>query len=227
MNHPYVERSSVDSLWILKNFLNPAVYQQVKHEIRHAPAQWHSNYGNRHVSENGDYPILKELGSRLIAHLNHLMQAELRLMAVRTYVDFSNSYIFPHLDAKLFAVNVQLYMTDLDYPELGTQFCVNPVLNAEAELLDPVAVSANVYDEQDFFTVPFRTNWGYINDNRQRKIHKTLSVPNGTIRESVHFNYGFKDSPQALGLELPWFKNQSWYDEFVTSVNQKYEQPQD
>jgi hypothetical protein len=72
--------------------------------------------------------------------------------------------------------------------------------------------------------VPFRQNWGYINDNRQRKVHKTLPVPLGTVRESVHFNYGLKDDSRELGLELPWAKDQKWYQQHIVKVKEHYEQ---
>jgi len=224
MNQNNVEPVGTNGLWVLKNFLVQSVYDSIKYEIRHVPAHWHNNYGNRHLSEDGNYPVLKELGARLIPHLNHLMQEDLALVTVRTYVDFSGSYFFPHFDGKDFATNVQIYMTDLDYPNLGTQFCTNPAVNSTAETLDNDVIRAHTYDEKDFFTVPFRTNWGYINDNRQRKIHKTLPIPLGAIRESVHFNYKIKSTPEGKGLELPWFNDEKWYDQFVTTVNQQYEQ---
>jgi len=226
MNQDNVEPVGTNGLWVLKNFLVQSIYDSIKHEIRHVPAHWHNNYGNRHLSEDGNYPVLKELGARLIPHLNHLMQEDLALVTVRTYVDFRGSYFFPHFDGKGFAANVQIYMTDLDYPNLGTQFCTNPAVNSTAETLDNDAIRAHAYDEKDFFTVPFRTNWGYINDNRQRKIHKTLPIPPGVIRESVHFNYTIKSIPEQKGLELPWFNDEKWYDQFVTKVNQQYDQPQ-
>ena len=215
--------SPIDGVWVLQDFLTGSAYNAVKHDIRIKPAQWHNNYGGRHLSENGNYPAITNLGARLIPYLNQLLGVDVRLTTVRTYVDFSSSYFYPHLDGKDFAVNVQIYMTDLDYPELGTQFCIDPVINAESELLSSSEIIARTYREEDFFTVPFRQNWGYINDNRQRKIHKTLPVPLGTIRESIHFNYMQKKYPEELGLELPWFKDEKWHNQFVTTVNQQYE----
>ena len=219
--------SPLDGVWVLQDFLTAPAYQAVKHDIRIKPVQWHNNYGGRHLSENGNYPVVTNLGARLIPYLNHLLGVDVRLTTVRAYVDFSGSYFYPHLDSKAFAVNVQIYMTDLDYPELGTQFCINPVMNAESELLSAGEIRARSYREEDFFTVPFRQNWGYINDNRQRKIHKTLPVPLGTIRESIHFNYVqkiYSENPAPLGLELPWFNNEKWYKQFVTTINQHYDQ---
>jgi hypothetical protein len=93
--------------------------------------------------------------------------------------------------------------------------------------LPEVTLLIAAYNEEDFFTVPFKTNWGYINDNRQRKVHKTLTIPPGAIRESVHFNYKIKSTPEGKGLELPWFNDEKWYDQFVTTVNQHYDQTHD
>ena len=223
----HLELSGVDGLWLLKNFLVQSIYDQIKHEIRHVPAQWHNNYGNRHLSENGNYPVLTELAARLIPHLNHLLQEDLMLITVRTYIDLSGSSFFPHLDSKGFVANVQIYMADLDYPELGTQFCTNAEINSKAESLTPDEIGEGPYNKEDFFTVPFRQNWGYINDNRQRKIHKTLPVPLGTIRESVHFNYGLKSHPDEVGLEAQLFNNEQWYNRFIRIVRQQYERHQD
>ena len=225
-NHDFssAAASPIDGIWVLQDFLTGSTYNAVKHDIRFKSAEWHNKYGNRHLSENGDYPVITDLGARLIPYLNQLLNIDVRLITVRTYVDLSGSYFYPHLDGKDFAVNVQIYMTDLDYPELGTQFCADSGINADSELLSPNEIAIRSYREEDFFTVPFRQNWGYINDNRQRKVHKTLPVPAGIIRESIHFNYGLKDHPDENGLELSWFKDKKWYQSHVQKVKDRYDQ---
>jgi hypothetical protein len=227
-NHDFssAAASPIDGIWVLQDFLTGSAYNAVKHDIRFKSAEWHNKYGNRHLSENGDYPAITELGARLIPYLNCLLNIDVKLITVRTYVDLSGSWFYPHLDGKAFAVNLQIYMTDLDYPELGTQFCTNQEFNNWANENEQQLLQSNqkLLDEKDFFTVPFRQNWGYINDNRQRKVHKTLPVPLGTVRESIHFNYGLKDDPRELGLELPWAKDQKWYQQHIVKVKEHYEQ---
>jgi len=198
------ERS--DGLWVLNDFLTPDVYENIKREIRTTPAEWHSRYANRLISEHGDYPLCKQLGARLLPYLHKLVGGNYKLTTVRAYADLSGSHFFPHLDGRDFALNVQIYLPDQDLDELGTQFCIRQDLNAAAEANEAALLNNEFeFSEWDFYTIPFRANWGYINDNTRRKIHKTMPVPQGYLRESLHMNFTFKQGTEN-GLELEWYK---------------------
>jgi hypothetical protein len=97
-----------------------------------------------------------------------------------------------------------------DRDELGTQFCTNNEKNKLADVDEYDLESKFNFSANEFYTVPFRANWGYINDNTQRKIHKTLRVPENYIRESIHFNFAVKrysaEYTFDAGLELDWYR---------------------
>lgn len=197
-------------IWVLHDFLKPEIYQLIQNEIRNTPAEWHTRYQNREISEHGNYPHCRELAGRLIPYLHGLLGGNYRCLTIRAYRDHPGSWFFPHLDGKDFAVNVQIYMPASDRDELGTQFCINAEKNQQADLDEYDLGSKFEFSENEFYTVPFRANWGYINDNTQRKIHKTLKVPENYIRESIHFNFAFKQWPVEYsynaGLELDWYR---------------------
>ena len=197
-------------LWVLQDFLNPEIYQRIQNEIRNTPAEWHNRYTSREISEHGNYPNCQELAGRLIPYLHGLLSGNYKCVTIRAYRDYPDSWFFPHLDGKDFAVNVQIYMPESDRDELGTQFCINQQKNQLAETDEHGFRDYMKFDENEFFTVPFRANWGYINDNTQRKIHKTLTVPENYMRESIHFNFAFKQWPveygNDAGLELNWYR---------------------
>jgi hypothetical protein len=197
-------------LWVLNDFLTPEIYQLIKNEIRNTPAEWHNRYTSREISEHGDYPNCHELAGRLVPYLHGLIGGHYKCATCRAYRDHSGSWFFPHLDGKDFAISVQIYMPESDRDELGTQFCINQEKNQLAELNEHEFRHNMTFEENEFYTVPFRANWGYINHNIQRKIHKTLKVPDDYIRESIHFNFACKQWPVEYsadaGLELNWYR---------------------
>lgn len=197
-------------IWVLHDFLTPEVYQRIQNEIRNTPAHWHNKYHSREISEHGDYPNCHELAGRLIPYLHGMFGGNYKCSTVRAYRDHPGSWFFPHLDGKGFAVNVQIYMPETDKDYLGTQFCTNQEKNLLAQADEYEFRHHMEFDENEFYTVPFRANWGYINDNTQRKIHKTLIVPDNYIRESIHFNFSFKQWPVEYsydaGLEVNWYR---------------------
>jgi hypothetical protein len=196
-----------DGVWVLKDFLTPEAFAGIKKEIRTTPAEWHTRYHNRIISENGDYPLCHQLGGRLLPHLHDLFNETYNLSTARAYLDLSGCRIFPHFDSKEFAVNVQIYLSDIEYPELGTQFCFNTEINERAERAElneqEFMKSLGRSPESEFKTIPFKPNWGYINYNNPRKIHRTRIVPAGAIRESLHLNFRKSDGINQ-GLELNW-----------------------
>lgn len=197
------------SLWQVENFLTPETLQAVRNEIRHTPATWHSNYGNRLLSENGDYPTCIEIGAKLIPYLEALLGAPFKLTSARASVDLSGSAFFRHFDGKELLINVQIYLTEVDtHPELGTQFCMNPDINKEAlereQDLYPETGNFPIA-EDEYYTIPYLPNYGYINDNRDRKVHKTLRVPPGVVRESLLLNFTHKN-PYEVGIESAYYK---------------------
>ena len=188
------------SLWVLKDFLSPDYFDLVRNEMRCAESFWSSRYGNRLVCETENWFNVINLAAALIPKLNELTNSDLCICAVRGYKDLSDSFFFKHFDSPEFLVNVQIYMIDFDEPSMGTQFCLNQEIN-QACYADTTGHQVTMaIDESEYFTVPFRPNWGYINHNRDPKVHKTLPVPPGRIRESVHFNYGQR-VPNQGGLE--------------------------
>jgi hypothetical protein len=200
----------LDGLWVLNDFLTPDVYQRIQNEIRDTPAEWHNRYHSREISEHGDYPNCRELAGRLIPYLSGLIGGNYKCVTIRAYRDHPGSWFFPHLDGKEFAVNMQIYMPASDRDELGTQFCTNNEKNKLADVDEYDLESKFNFSANEFYTVPFRANWGYINDNTQRKIHKTLRVPENYIRESIHFNFAVKrysaEYTFDAGLELDWYR---------------------
>ena len=187
----------------LHNFLTPEIYSALKHEIRHAPNTWHNNYSNRIVCENAHGPIILELATKLLPYLTKEFGGNYSVTTSKIYLDLSGSFMVPHFDSKEFAVSMQLYMPDIDLPALGTQFCFNSDINSQVEQ-NPNLISPSepdfVSDADYTMIAPFCKNHGYINFNQPRKIHRTLLVPEGLLRESVHFNFNVKQD-NMLGLE--------------------------
>lgn len=188
------------TLWVLKDFLEPSYFELIRNETRCTESIWTSRYGNRLVCETENWFNVINLAAELIPHLNQLIGEDLAISSVRGYKDFSESFFFKHFDSDEFLVNVQLYVIDFDDPAMGTQFCLDDSINAASRLAALGHQVLTDIDESAYYTVPFRSNWGYINDNRQPKVHKTLPVPPGRLRESIHFNYG-KRVPGQTGLE--------------------------
>jgi hypothetical protein len=188
------------SLWVLQDFLTPAYFDVLCHEMRCTESLWSSRYGNRLVCESENWINTINFGASLIPKLNELTGCELAIASVRGYKDFSNSFFFKHFDSTEFIVNVQLYMIDFDEPSMGTQFCLDSEINQHCfDTFDSHRIEMDIPEDR-YFTVPFKSNWGYINDNRDPKVHKTLPVPPGKIRESIHINYGVGGADR-LGLE--------------------------
>ena len=203
------KQSLGNGLWALDDFLTTNSYNLIKHEIRSNNNIWTSKYANRLLCEHNDFLNCIEFGARLIPYLSKLINEPVVLNSVRAYIDLSGSAFYPHFDAKEFVINVQLYLTEIDYPELGTQFMLDPVKNQEIELngIDHMLGTNNFVQESDYYTIPFKTNCGYINDNRIRKLHKTLTVPPGKFRESLHLNFGRRIDDKE-GLESVYYFQQ-------------------
>jgi len=144
-----------------------------------------------------------ELAARMLPYLAKEFGGDYCVSTARIYLDLSSSYMFPHFDSNEFAISFQLYLADVDLPELGTQFCLNDNLNQQVEQ-DPdimMRTKGKFIPESEYVTiVPFCKNHGYINFNQPRKIHKTLPVPPGQTRESLHLNFRVKKNIQ-MGLE--------------------------
>jgi hypothetical protein len=194
-----------DHVYVLHDFLQPDIYDQLKHEIRTAPNEWHNRYASRLIAENVRSPMVMELGARLLPYLSSLFHQQFCVATAKIYIDLSGSSMFPHFDDRNFAVSMQLYMPDVDCPELGTKFCFNNQLNQLIEnepdrLLDYKFQMTS--DSDCSSPVAFCSNNGYINFNNKpvRTLHKTLPVPAGYIRESLHYNFNIKQQ-HLLGLE--------------------------
>jgi hypothetical protein len=191
-----------DDLWVLEDFLTPQGYNTIKTEMRRTESLWTSRYPNRLVMENNSWVECIRLGAALIPYLKELLGTDVVLATTRGYTDLSGSNFFPHFDADQFIVNVQIYMTDQDRPELGTQFCLDDDWNQRARREIDIPKNHIPFDipEDIYYTVPFRKNWGYINDNRKPKVHKTRTVPDGFLRESLHLNFCQREGT-CTGLE--------------------------
>jgi hypothetical protein len=191
-----------DDLWVLEDFLTPQGYNTIKTQMRCTESLWTSRYPNRLVMENNSWVECIQLGAALIPNLNELLGTDLVLSTARGYIDLSGSTIFPHFDADQFIINVQIYMTDHNHPDLGTQFCLDNDWNqrVRCEYDNSTSHTPVVVPEDIYYTVPFRRNWGYINDNRKPKVHKTKTVPKGLLRESLHLNFCQREGT-CTGLE--------------------------
>ena len=206
------KRMELPGLWVLHDFLAPEIFNAIRQEIRDTPAEWHNRYQSREISEHGNYPLCWELAGRLIPYLHGLYGGNYKCSTVRAYRDYPGSNFFPHLDGAEFAVNFQLYMPATDLDHLGTQWCANPEHNQMAESnMDDLYAGKIPLNDKEFYTVPFRANWGYINLNAApRRIHKTSATPENYIRESVHMNFSHKKWPVEFhmdaGLELNWYR---------------------
>jgi hypothetical protein len=192
-------------VYSLHDFLDPRIYKILKHEIRHAPNVWHNNYSNRLVVENVRSPLVLEFATKLLPYLSELFGGEYCVTTAKIYLDLSGSFMFPHFDHKNFAISMQLYMPDVDVPALGTQFCFNNELNQQVENNPDILIQTKgqlVPESEYDSSVVFRKNHGYINFNHKpvRTIHKTLPVPPGYTRESLHLNFNVKQG-DSLGLE--------------------------
>jgi hypothetical protein len=190
------------TLWQLENFLNDEWLTKIKNDYRRTESLWSSRYPNRLVMENNHWLNAILFGSALIPYLEELTGENLGLATCRGYLDLSGANFYPHFDSSQWVVNVQIYLSDVDMPELGTQFVLDNDINSTVtEGFDEQGNSLPVdVEDHEYYTVPFRKNWGYINDNRYRKLHKTRLVPPGFARESLHLNYGLRQGSQT-GLE--------------------------
>jgi hypothetical protein len=201
-----------DQVYVLHDFLKNNIYHELKHEIRHVPNVWHNNYTNRLIVENVRSPRIIEFASRLLPYLAELFGGEYSVTTAKIYLDLSGSSMFPHFDHKNFHISMQVYMPDIDLPELGTQFCFNHDINQQIEN-DPDILTTrkrSVVPESEYESpVPFRKNYGYINFNHKpvRTLHKTKIVPPGSVRESLHFNFNIKQNEDLLGLENIHYQN--------------------
>lgn len=193
------KRAVCDSLWQLENFLNDECYTDLKNDYRRTESLWSSRYPNRLVMENNHWLSAIMLGSALTPYLEQLTGERLNLATARGYLDLSGAYFYPHFDSAQWTVNVQIYLTDVDTPELGTQFVLDNDINAKvAEGYEEwTSKTAMEVDDSEYYMIPFRRNWGYINDNRSRKLHKTRPVPPAFARESLHFNYGIRQGNET------------------------------
>jgi hypothetical protein len=211
-------------LWVLQDFLSTEGFQTIKTEMRRTESLWSSRYPNRLVMENNSWVECIKLGAKLIPYINELLGVDVVLATTRGYTDLSGSNFFPHFDAAQFVVNVQIYMTEVDRPELGTQFCLDSDWNTRALNEYDLPRSHIPFDipEDIYYTVPFRRNWGYINDNRTLKVHKTLTVPEGFLRESLHLNFCQREGTRT-GLEAvaEWLEKGEMdnFNEWQTRVN--------
>lgn len=193
-----------DQVYVLHDFLNANIYDQLKHEIRHAPNVWHNNYSNRLIVEKLRSPMVLEFAARLLPCFTELFGGEYCVTTAKIYLDLSGSSMFPHFDSRDFDISMQLYLPDIDTPNLGTQFCFDHNINQQVENNPDILMRVGhlVAESKYVSPVPFKKNWGYINFNRKpvRTLHKTAVVPLGCTRESLHLNFNVKQG-DVLGLE--------------------------
>ena len=194
-----------DQVYSLYDFIDVGIYDQLKQEMRNEPNIWHNNYSNRLVVENVRTPMVLEFASRLLPYLAEQFGGEYCITTAKIYLDLSGSSMFPHFDSKDFDISMQLYMPDIDAPDLGTQFCFDHELNQQIENDPDILMKTKgrfVPEFKYIMPTPFKKNYGYINFNRKpvRTLHKTAAVPLGHTRESLHFNFNVKQG-DLLGLE--------------------------
>ena len=194
-----------DQVYVLHDFLDAGIYDRLKHEVRHEPNVWHNNYSNRLVVENVRTPMVMEFAARLLPYFAELFGGEYCVTTAKIYLDLSGSSMFPHFDGKDFDISLQLYMPDIDAPDMGTQFCFDHDMNQQIENHPNILMDTKgrfVPESKYVSPVPFKKNYGYINFNHKavRTLHKTLPVPPGYTRESLHLNFNIKYRDQ-LGLE--------------------------
>lgn len=183
------KRSVDPSLWQLEHFLNDEWFARIKSDYRETESLWTSRYPNRLVMENNHWLNAILLGAALTPYLEQLVGEPLSMATARGYLDLSGACFYPHFDSEEWVVNVQIYLTDIDRDELGTQFVLDRQINSTIKPeMEGDEIMALVADEW-YYTIPFRKNWGYINYNRDRKLHKTRPVPPAFARESLHINY--------------------------------------
>ena len=194
-----------DQVYSLHDFLDGRIYSLLKQEIRQVPNVWHNNYSNRLVVENVRSPMVLEFAARLLPYFADEFGGEYCVTTAKIYLDLSGSWMFPHFDAKDFDISMQLYMPDVNAPNMGTQFCFDHELNQQIENNPDILMETKgqfVPESKYVMPIPFNKNYGYINVNRKpvRTLHKTAVVPPGLTRESLHLNFNVRPGDQ-LGLE--------------------------
>ena len=194
-------------IWQLTDFLRPNVYRALEQEVR--GLEFNQIQPTNLIVEMVMTPRCLELGGRLLPYMSWLLGREVKLTNIRYVVNLERNAFAPHLDGTHLAGNIQIYMpeTDQDLDELGTWFCVDDAANAWARDNEPLLAQGKLpqIDPSQWLLTPYRPNWGYLHLNLDRKIHRTLPVPQGVKRPSLLFNYTLRGG-ESHGIELEWYR---------------------
>lgn len=108
-----------------------------------------------------------DVGQEMAAWVSHVFNQKVQYRKAKLFLDLPGSEVPLHKDADNIDVMSQIYLSHSDHPIPGTTF------------MEPYP-----------FTVPFRYNCGYLNDNQDRKTHRSGFLING-YRLSIGFQFYF------------------------------------
>lgn len=131
--------------------------------------QWHMDRRLARLSfpSGNDIHPFTDIGEQMADFVSEVMHERVLYRTAKIFLDLPGSEVPLHCDADNIGVMSQVYLSQSDHPIPGTTF------------LQPYP-----------YTVPFKYNCGYLNDNRDRKIHKSGFLING-YRLSIGFQFYF------------------------------------
>ena len=175
----------LDTVWEVENFFPD--FDAIKQSYRSSQTPWRSEYPNRLLTPYSDTPDLQTQLSKLLPEVQRIVNQQLKPQVAYTSLDLSGSRIMMHRlhpDIRCF---VQVCMSDVEYPELATHFCVDSVFNAthtqDYENIDQ-------FQTNQLQAVSYRPNTAYVFLNQPRLFMGTKNtVPANMCRETFNLHF--------------------------------------
>jgi hypothetical protein len=156
------------TLFTTENVLSQSALDLIQEYCGHGHV-WHMDRPMARLSlpPGNDEDPFEHIGHDMAAWVSDVFRSEVRYRKAKLFLDLPGSEVPLHKDADNIDIMSQVYLTHSDHPIPGTTF------------MEPYP-----------FTVPFQYNSGYLNDNRDRKTHRSGFVING-YRLSIGFQFYF------------------------------------
>ena len=175
----------LDTVWEVEHFFLD--FDAIKQSYRSSQTPWRSEYPNRLLTPYSDAPDLQTQLSKLLPEVQRIVNQQLKPQVAYTSLDLSGSRIMMHRlhpDIRCF---VQVCMSDVEYPELATHFCVDSVFNAthtqDYENIDQ-------FQTNQLQAVSYRPNTAYVFLNQPRLFMGTKNtVPANMCRETFNLHF--------------------------------------